>query len=140
MRQKQTKPHAHGDARHPRRPTVLQEPDPTELGEAFVALFGDLKGVRSNRARPPRRKPRSMHERKGKPNKLPPITAYVRSLGNYYTASEVAELIGRSPAWVRKAAERRWTQAPSDVEALKKFIEHNRTVYRREDYPGNLET
>lgn len=79
------------------------------------------------------------------------MTDYVKSLGEYYTTQEVAEQIGRSENWVRKAAAKRWTQAPSyvapfgdthvnlytkeDIEALKEYLKDNRKVYKRDDYP-----
>lgn len=80
------------------------------------------------------------HERKGVKGRTPPVIAYVRNLGDYFTSSEVAEQLDVSPGWVRKAARERWTQAPSwvapygrnhvylftseDVEALRSYLDH----------------
>ena len=125
------------------------EPDDDEVRRAFDELYGELKGVRVNTTTPPKRK-KMTHDRKGKKGRTSPVTDYVRSLGDYKTTSEVAEEIGQSEAWVRKAASLRWTQAPSkvapfgnthvylytkeDIAALKKFLKDNRQVYDRDDY------
>jgi hypothetical protein len=129
------------------------EPGEEEKRLALNDLYGELKGVQDNTT--PRRKKHKMdHERKGKKGRRSPVTDYVRSLGDYFTTAEVAEQVGRSEGWVRKAAEKRWTQAPSyvapygdthvnlytkeDVKALKKYIVDNQKVYRRDEFPQEL--
>lgn len=125
------------------------EPDEEEVNRALDDLYGELRGVRLNTTKPTRRKTVA-HERKGKKGRTSPVSDYVRSLGDYKTTSEVAEEVGQSEAWVRKAAAKRWTQAPSkvapfgqthvylytkeDIAALKKFLKDNRQVYDRDDY------
>jgi hypothetical protein len=127
----------------------MKEPDDEELRRAMDDLYGELKGVRLNTTRRKRRK-KLDHERKGQKGRRSPVTDYVRSLGDYLTTSEVAEAVGRSEGWVRKAAEKRWTQAPSyvapfgdthvnlytkeDVQALKDYIEENQKVYTRDEF------
>lgn len=131
------------------------EPDPDELAHALDDLYGELKGVEPNTTKPRRRK-KLDHKRKGKPGRTSPVTDYVRSLGDYYTTGEVAEQVGRSEQWVRKAARLRWTQAPSyvapfgethvnlytkeDVQALKAYLKKNQKVYKRDEYPPKPET
>jgi hypothetical protein len=126
------------------------EPDEEEVQRALDDLYGQMKGVRLNTTRRARRKPLK-HERKGKKGRRSPVTDYVRSLGAYQTTAEVAEELGMSDAWVRKAAAKRWTQAPSfvapfgdthvnlytkeDVEALRKLIAERYKVYPRDQYP-----
>lgn len=126
------------------------EPDHDEAKEALDEIYGEMKGVRPNPTRPARRK-KMDHDRKGKPGRSSPVVDYVRSLGDYQTTKEVADALGVSEAWVRKAASKRWTQAPSyrapfghthvnlytkdDVKALRAYIDENRKVYKRDDYP-----
>lgn len=125
------------------------EPTEEELQRVFDDLYGELKGVRVNTTK---RKGRAKldHERKGTPGRSPVID-YIRSLGDYRSTGEVASILGKSEAWVRKAAAKRWTQAPSyvapfgdthvnlyteeDVEALKAYIEENHKIYKRDDFP-----
>lgn len=130
------------------------EPDDEEIQRALDDLYGELRGVRLNTQKPQRRRALD-HERKGKKGRTSPVTDYVRSLGDYRTSAEVAEEIGRSVQWVRKAAEKRLTQAPSyvapfgtthvnlytkeDVDALKQYIRENQMVYKRDDYYGEGE-
>lgn len=126
------------------------EPNEDEIDAALDDLYGELKGVRLNTAKPPRRA-KLDHERKGKKGRTSPVVDYVRSLGNYKVTSEVAKELGISDGLVRKLAKKRVTQAPSkiapfgsthvhlytpgDIKALKKYLEENRTVYDRDDYP-----
>lgn len=131
------------------------EPDPDELAHALDDLYGELKGVEENTTKPPRRK-KLDHDRKGSPGRTSPVVDYVRSLGEYFTTGEVAEQLGKSEGWVRKAARLRWTQAPSyvapfgdthvnlytkdDVKALKRYLAENRKVYKRDEYPPKPKT
>jgi hypothetical protein len=126
------------------------EPDDEEVRRALDDLYGEMKGVRLNTTKRRRRKPLT-HERKGKKGRRSPVTDYVRSLGDYLTTAEVAEKVGKSEGWVRKAAAKRWTQAPSyvapfgdthvnlytpeDVEALKAYIAEHHKVYKRDEFP-----
>ena len=126
------------------------EPDVDEQQEALDDLYGELKGVESNPTKPYRRRPLN-HPRKGSKDRSSPVVDYVRSLGDYMTTKEVAEELGVSEGWVRKAASKRWTQAPSyrapfghthvnlytkkDVAALREYIDSHRVVYKRDDYP-----
>lgn len=130
------------------------EPGDEEVADALTDLYAEMKGVEENTTEPTRSKPLD-HERKGKKGRTSPVTDYVRSLGDYFTTSEVAEAVGKSEQWVRKAARKRWTQAPSfvapfgqthvnlytqdDVDALKAYIDAQHTVYRKDDYPGKQE-
>jgi len=125
------------------------EPDDEEVDAALTDVWEDVRGVRPNTAKPPRRK-KLDHKRKGKPGRSPVID-YVRSLGDYRATSEVAEELGISVGLVRKLAKKRVTQAPSkvapfgdthvhlytpdDVEALRTYLESQRVVYDYEDYP-----
>jgi hypothetical protein len=129
------------------------EPDDDELEDATQELFAELKGVKVNTVTRYRRK-KLDHERKGKEGRSP-VKDYIRSLGDYKSTKEVAEELGKSEGWVRKAAAKRWTQAPSyvapfgdthvnlyteeDIQALKDYIETHHAVYRREDYPFDEE-
>ncbi len=126
------------------------EPDDEEVSTALDDLYGEMKGVRENTTKPRRRHPMD-HERKGKKGRTSPVIDYVRSLGDYRTTGEVAEAVGKSEQWVRKAARLRPAQAPSyvapfgqthvnlytdeDVEALQDYIDRQHTVYRKEDFP-----
>lgn len=127
-----------------------EKPDEQELSAALDEIYGEMVGVRPNTRKRARRR-KLDHERKGKKGRTSPVVDYVRSLGDYLTTSEVAEQLDMSPQWVRKAAEKRWTQAPSfvapfgnthvnlytheDVEALRQYLKDNRTVYKRDEYP-----
>ena len=126
------------------------EPSEDEQRRALDEIYGEIKGVRPNTQERVMSK-KLDHERKGKKGRTSPVVDYVRSLGDYYTASEVAEQVDMSVQWVRKAAKKRWTQAPSyvapfgdthvnlytpeDVEALKEYIAVNHKVYKRDEYP-----
>lgn len=126
------------------------EPSEEEQRRALDEIYGEFKGVRPNTRERVRSK-KLDHERKGKKGRTSPVVDYVRSLGDYLVTSEVAEQVGMSEQWVRKAAEKRWTQAPSyvapfgdthvnlytkeDVKALKHFLKTQRKVYKRDDYP-----
>lgn len=126
------------------------EPDEEEIRAAFADEYRDLKGVKDNQTEP-RRRAKLDHKRKGKKGRTSPVIEYVRALGDYKVASEVAEELGVSPAFVRKLAKIRATQAPSkvapfgdthvflyteeDVEALRKYIDSKRVVYDYDDYP-----
>lgn len=126
------------------------EPDDDEVDAALDDLYGELRGVRMNTTKPARRKSLD-HKRKGKKGRTSPVIDYVRSLGNYQVTSEVAEELGVSDGLVRKLAKKRVTQAPSkiapfgtthvhlytpgDVKALRKYLDENRKVYDRDDYP-----
>lgn len=126
------------------------EPNEEEQLAALDDLYGEMRGVRLNTRRRQRRK-KLDHKRKGATGRRSPVTDYVKSLGDYYTTAEVAEMVGRSENWVRKAAAKRWTQAPSyvapfgdahvnlytdeDVKALRDYIAKNRRVYERDEYP-----
>lgn len=132
-----------------RRDRLDYEPDEMEIAKAMIDVYGDLRGVEENTGK--KRPNLSNHERKGAKGKKSPVSDYIRSLGDYYSTKEVAEKLGRSEGWVRKAANRRWTQAPSyvapfgdthvnlytpeDIQALREYIESNHTVYKRDEYP-----
>lgn len=126
------------------------EPDDEEVKEVFDDLYGELKGVRENTTKPSRRK-KLDHKRKGKKGRTSPVVDYVRSLGDFKVTSEVAEELGVSDGLVRKLAKKRVTQAPSkiapfgethvhlytpgDIDALRAYLDENRKVYDRDDYP-----
>jgi hypothetical protein len=128
---------------------VDTEPGEEEVRRALDDAYGELKGVRLNTTKRYRRK-KLDHERKGKKGRTSPVVDYVRSLGPYLTTHEVAEKIGMSTQWVRKAAEKRWTQAPSyvapfgsthvylytedDVKALRDYLKNERKVIKRSDF------
>lgn len=130
------------------------EPDDEEVQSVLDDLYGELKGVRVNTTKKKGR-PKLDHKRKGAPGRSPVID-YIRSLGDYRSTGEVAKEIGKSQAWVRKAAAKRWTQAPSyvapfgntrvnlyteeDVDALKAYIDTHHKVYKREDFPYDKES
>lgn len=125
------------------------EPDDDEVRSVLDDLYGEMQGVRINTTKKQRRK-KLDHERKG-PTDRSPVIDYIRSLGDYRSTGEVAEILGRSSAWVRKAAAKRWTQAPSyvasfgnthvflyteeDIQALRDYIKQNQAVYKRDEYP-----
>lgn len=126
------------------------EPSRDDVKSSFDDLFAELKGVKENATKRKGRK-KLDHKRKGAKNRSSPVTDYIRSLGDYKSTGEVAEILGKSEGWVRKAAAKRWTQAPSfvapfgdthvnlytdeDVEALREYIEANHKIYKREDFP-----
>lgn len=127
----------------------VEEPDEEEVRAALNDLYGEAKGVKDNSRKRKRRKTLD-HERKGKKGRSPVID-YVRSLGDYKVASEVADELGVSVAFIRKLAKNRVTQAPSkvapfgdthvhlftddDVEALRVYLKEQRKVYDYDDYP-----
>jgi hypothetical protein len=128
---------------------IDHDPLEEEVRRALDDVYGELKGVRVNTRRRHRRK-KLEHERKGAKGRRSPVIDYVRSLGDYLTTHEVAAELGMSTQWVRKAAEKRWTQAPSyvapfgethvnlytkeDVQALRDYLATNRKVLKREDW------
>lgn len=92
------------------------------------------------------------HERKGKKGKQSPVISYVRSLGDFKVASEVADELDVSVALIRKLARNRVTQAPSkvapfgnsrvhlytpeDVTALREYLEDQHKVFDYDEYYG----
>jgi hypothetical protein len=125
------------------------QPQPDEVQAAFDELYHEVRGVEANRTTRRRRRPLT-HERKGRKGRTSPVIDYARSLGPYFVASEVAEQIGMSAGWVRKASRNRWTQAPSyvapygdthlflytkeDVKALKEYLKKERVVRTYEEW------
>lgn len=125
------------------------EPEEEELRGVLDDLYGELRGVEENTTETKEKAPLD-HERKGQKGRTSPVIDYVRSLGDYRTTGEVAEELGKSDQWVRKAARNRWTQAPSyvapfgdthinlftddDVAALKEYIDTHHRVYTRDEY------
>jgi len=126
-----------------------ETPDDDDLDAALNEIYGELKGVRPNKTKR-KAKPKMDHERKGKKGRRSPVVDYVRSLGDYRTASEVAEELECSVGLIRKLANNRVTQAPSyvapfgtthvnlytksDVAALKEYLEANRKIYTRDEF------
>lgn len=89
------------------------------VNEIFDARLIDLRGTNKLSGRLPGHPGRSdsgLYRPRGEDHPMygqSPVSRYVASLGDFATTKEVAERIGMSQGWVKKAARQGWTQAPS---------------------------
>lgn len=118
-------------------------PDPRK---ATADVLADMKGIaKTDLPKAPQGGKVKVNRTKPKePFKGSPVTAYVRSLGDYKTVQEVADILGIAPQTVRKYAANRVTQAPSfyapfgktkvylytkeDIQALRDYLQARRAV------------
>jgi hypothetical protein len=133
-------------------PHIGYEPDDKEQRAALDHLYGEMKGVKPDKRKPPKKERKPVdHKSKGKPGRRSPVIDYVRSLDeDYCTTHEVAAILGVSDNLVRKLAKDKVTQAPSfvapfgkthvnlytkeDISALKHHLKNRHKVMTREQF------